>query len=186
MNVGRFVLFMITMTAPLAASDAGRTNALQAPHGSHSGEPPAALIDVVREATEVFRDVRQTGPHGYGQVLGCVSGPDDGAMGVHYVNASLLQDGGALEPTQPEALIYEFRNGIARLVGVEFIVFADDWHLTHSPQDPPVLNGQLFHYYDAPNRFGLPAFYELHVWAWRDNPKGAYVDWNPRVSCEGR
>ena len=27
--------------------------------------------------------------------------------------------------------------------------------------------------------------YELHVWAWRDNPHGV-VDWNPRVSCEGQ
>ena len=33
---------------------------------------------------------------------------------------------------------------------------------------------------------GLPAFYELHVWAWRDNPKGVFADWNTRVSCEGR
>ena len=31
-----------------------------------------------------------------------------------------------------------------------------------------------------------PAFYELHVWAWRDNPSGVFVDWNPRVSCEGQ
>jgi hypothetical protein len=23
-----------------------------------------------------------------------------------------------------------------------------------------------------PNRFGLPAFYELHVWAWEQNPRG--------------
>jgi hypothetical protein len=29
------------------------------------------------------------------------------------------------------------------------------------------------------------AIYELHVWAWRDNPNGNYVDWNPRVSCDG-
>ena len=31
----------------------------------------------------------------------------------------------------------------------------------------------------------LPALYELHVWAWRENPNGTYVDWNPRVSCDG-
>jgi hypothetical protein len=71
------------------------------------------------------------------------------------------------------------------LVGVEFIVIADVWHLNHAPQDPPVLEGQLLQFVDSPNRFGLPAFYELHVWAWRDNPNGAFVDWNPRVSCEG-
>ena len=53
-------------------------------------------------------------------------------------------------------------------------------------EDPPVLEGQLLQFVDSPNRFGLPAFYELHMWAWRDNPNGAFVDWNPRVSCEGQ
>ena len=91
-----------------------------------------------------------------------------------------------LDKTHPEALIYEFKNGVARLVGVEFIVIADVWHVNHPPQDPPVLEGQLLQFVDSPNRFGLPAFYELHVWAWRDNPNGAFVDWNPRVSCEGQ
>ena len=36
----------------------------------------------------------------------------------------------------------------------------------------------------APNRFGLPAFYTLHVWAWKNNPNGAFVNWHPDVSCE--
>ena len=39
---------------------------------------------------------------------------------------------------------------------------------------------------DSPNRFGLPAHYELHVWAWRENPNGTFVDWNPLVSCEAQ
>ena len=29
-----------------------------------------------------------------------------------------------------------------------------------------------------------PAFYALHVWAWKHNPHGMFVDWNPKVSCE--
>ena len=33
-------------------------------------------------------------------------------------------------------------------------------------------------------RFGLPAFYELHVWAWKANPSGTFADWNPTVSCD--
>jgi len=48
------------------------------------------------------------------------------------------------------------------------------------------LEGQDFQFVGAPNRFGIPAFFELHVWAWRDNPNGAYVDWNNNVSCEGQ
>ena len=31
---------------------------------------------------------------------------------------------------------------------------------------------------------GLDPFFELHVWAWRDNPLGAFVDWNNAVTCE--
>ena len=47
------------------------------------------------------------------------------------------------------------------------------------------LGGQLFSFTNAPNRSGLPAFYELHVWAWRDNPTGVFSDMNPTVSCAG-
>ena len=107
-------------------------------------------------------------------------------MGVHFVNQALLRDG-QLDVTKPEALIYEFKNGRARLVGVEYIVIAAQWDAEHpEPPVPPVLEGQLFHFNDSPNRFRLPPFYELHVWAWRDNPNGAFVDWNTRVSCEGQ
>lgn len=47
-----------------------------------------------------------------------------------------------------------------------------------------VLEGQTFQFIDTPNRYGLPALFELHVWAWRDNPNGAFVDWNTHVTCE--
>jgi hypothetical protein len=29
----------------------------------------------------------------------------------------------------------------------------------------------------------LPAFYELHVWLFKHNPRGLFDDWNPRVTC---
>ena len=49
---------------------------------------------------------------------------------------------------------------------------------------PPTLIGQAFNYVGAPNRYHLPAFYELHVWAWKQNPNGTFTDWNPKVPCE--
>ena len=67
-------------------------------------------------------------------------------------------------------------------MGVEYVVIAVGWNAAH--QAPPVLMGQLFNYIGAPNRYGIPAFYELHVWAWRSNPSGVFADWNPRVSCD--
>ena len=103
-------------------------------------------------------------------------------MGVHYVNGPLVQDG-QLDANRPEALMYESRDGRLRLLGVEYIVMAEAWHATHT--EPPTLGGQVFHYVGSPNRYALPAFYELHVWAWRDNPSGMFADWNARVTCGG-
>jgi hypothetical protein len=152
-------------------------------HETHGAAARGGLVEAVRRATDAFRDVRNAAPD-YQPVLGCVSGPDEGAMGVHYLNSALLADALA-DPSHPEALIYEFKNGAAKLVGVEFIVLADVWHQTHSAQEVPTVDGQLMQFSESPNRFGLPAFYELHVWAWRDNPRGSFVDWHPNVSCDG-
>ena len=63
-------------------------------------------------------------------------------------------------------------------VGVEFIALAS------TVQGAPQLDGHLFNYVGEPNRYGLPAFYELHVWAWKQNPNGAFVNWHPNVSCQ--
>lgn len=152
-------------------------------HAAHESSAPAKLVQVVRQATQRFVDVNAATAAGYGPFLGCVTGPDQGAMGVHYVNGGLVGDG-LIDATQPEALIYEPSAGGMKLVGVEYIVDAGAWMATHS--GPPVLEGQVFQLVNAPNRFGLAAFFELHVWAWRDNPNGAFVDWNLRVSCEGQ
>jgi len=121
---------------------------------------------------------------GYGPFLGCVSGPDHGAMGVHYVNGGLVGDG-LIDASHPEALIYEPLDGQLRLVGVEFIVDATTWLANHNG-NAPVLEGQSFQFVGTPNRYGIGSIFELHVWAWRDNPNGAFVDWNDHVTCEGQ
>jgi hypothetical protein len=146
----------------------------------HSAQAPPELVQVVREATQKYIDVNAAINAGYHPVLGCVSGPDHGAMGVHYLNGTLLN--GELDATQPQALIYEpLGGGKMRLVGVEFIVDASAWGKKNP--GPPQLYQQLLQLIPSPNRYGLDTFYELHVWAWQDNPNGAFVDWNNRVNC---
>src|SRR3984957_5662476 len=144
--------------------------------------PPANLVQIVREATERFVDVNAATAAGYEPAFGCVTGPDMGAMGGHYINGALVS-GGQLNAKAPQALIYEPVGKAMKLVGVEFIAIAEPW-LTAHQQAPPLLDGQLLQYIGAPNRYGLPALFELHVWAWRDNPHGAFVDWNTHVTCE--
>src|SRR6266516_6860523 len=155
---------------------------LAAGQAGHEHSAPAKLVQAVREATQQFIDVNNAGPAGYGPAFGCVSGPDHGAMGVHYINGALVGDG-EIDGAHPEALIYEPVGDKRRLVGVEYIVIAATWLANHNGV-PPALEGQAFQFVDSPNRYGIPAIFELHVWAWRDNPNGAFVDWNNKVSCE--
>lgn len=140
------------------------------------------LAQKVREVTEQFIDVNNANRAGYGAAFACVSGPDHGAMGIHYVNGNLVGDG-QIDVNHPEALIYEPQGNKRRLVGVEYIVDAATW-LRNNDNTPPSLYGQDFQFVGSPNRFNLDPFFELHVWAWRDNPQGAFVDWNNNVSCE--
>lgn len=142
----------------------------------------AGLVEAVRQAAEPYKDVEAAKADGYGLFLGCVSGPQEGAMGVHYPNGNLVGDG-VLDPMHPEVLVYEVKNGQHNLVAVEYLVLADQWHASN--EAPPVLMGQVFNYNGSPNRYGMPAFYELHVWAWKNNPNGIFADWNSKVSCEG-
>ena len=140
-----------------------------------------ALIKIVRDSTERFKNVSVAEAEGYALQFGCVSGPDSGAMGLHYINGALV-GAGVLDATRPQIVIYEpMPDGSLQLIGADYLVFADAWNATHS--GPPELMGQFFHLFTSPNRFGLPAFYTLHVWAWKGNPKGAYVNWHPHVSC---
>jgi hypothetical protein len=147
-----------------------------------AGKDNVRLVKIVRDATQQYLDINKAIADGYGPFLGCVSGSDHGAMGIHYVNPTLLN--GTVDVTHPQALIYEPSNGRMKLVGVEFIVDAATWNQTNSA--PPVLEGQVFLYVDYPNRFDIKSFFELHVWAWRDNPQGSFVDWNNDVTCNGQ
>jgi hypothetical protein len=141
-----------------------------------------ALIKIVQDATDRFQNVAAAEAEGYVLQFGCVSGPDSGAMGLHYVNGKLVQKG-VIDATRPQIVIYEpTATGDLKLIGADYLVLADQWNARHA--GPPQLMGQLFHLFETPNRFGLPAFYTLHVWAWKDNPNGAFVNWHPDVSCQ--
>jgi hypothetical protein len=143
----------------------------------------SALLKSVRESTARFKDVKVAENEGYRLEFGCVSGDDFGAMGLHYVNDTLVGNG-IVDATHPQIVLYEaLPNGSLKLTGADYLVLADQWDAKH-PGVTPQLVGQIFHYFEAPNRFGLPAFYTLHVWAWKENPKGAFVNWHPAVSCQ--
>jgi len=181
--MGALVLMNVCASHALAEESHSHTptpEQFEATRGQQSNA--GALLKIVRESTVRFKDVSVAEAEGYALQFGCVSGSDFGAMGLHYVNATLVNNG-VLDATKPQIVIYEATpGGGRRLLGADYLVIADVWNKTHS--GPPELMGQLFHLFDAPNRFGLSAFYTLHVWAWKENPQGAFVNWHSKVSCE--
>ena len=174
-----FIVVFAAASAFLSAQSLAHADA--AHKGQAESKHATGLVKEVLDSTRRFKDVSVAMAENYGAFLGCVSGPQEGAMGVHFVNGDLVGDH-MLDATQPEILVYEpLKNGRLRLVAVEYLVIAEGWHATN--ELPPTLSGQVFHYSGSPNRYGLPPFYALHVWAWKANPHGEFVDWNPKVSC---
>jgi hypothetical protein len=142
-----------------------------------------ALVKAVREVTAIYQDPAVAQSQQYSLIFGCVSGGDFGAMGMHFLNSTLLDS--EIDINKPEILLYEpLPNGRLRLTGADYLVTKEAWESNPEHTGPPELMGQLFHLFDSPNRFGLPPFYTLHVWAWKDNPNGTFTNWNPAVSCD--
>jgi hypothetical protein len=131
-------------------------------------------LNRVRQATASFHDLSHAMHAGYGKFLGCMDDGHSKGMGQHYVRTDLLGDHGALDPTKPEALVYDESSGRPQLVAVEYVV-------PGAPTDPPPhLLGQTFTY--------LPSLgvWKLHFWIWRDNPDGIFTDFSPAVPvCTG-
>jgi hypothetical protein len=176
---------LVSVWPSRALAQEGHAHAMTLDHHEQTSDQTdkqSALLKIVRQSTARFKDVKVAEAEGYTLTFGCVSGSDQGAMGLHYINFDLVK-ADVIDATRPQAIIYEpTSNGGVKLIGVDYLAIADTWDKNHS--SPPDLMGQWFHYFETPNRFGLPAFYTLHVWAWKENPNGAFVNWHPNVSCQ--
>lgn len=171
----RRLLVILTTAVAVSACLAAPANA--APAGSELAR--------ARAATAQYHQLSRAEAAGRFELhdlagISCIDNPA-GAMGVHWVDGSLVGDG-EVDATTPEAVIYEPQaDGSSRLVAVEYVVLASDWAQHHT--GTPSLFGQPFELVHAGNRYGLPDFYELHAWIWQHNPAGMFEDWNPEVTC---
>jgi hypothetical protein len=144
-------------------------------------------LAAARIATARFHDLAVAEAAGYALFtdaagVACIDQLPAGAMGIHYVNGDLVGTG-AIDAANPQALVYEpLDDRGLRLAAAEYVVLQAVWDASHS--SPPTLFGQQFSLTPAGNRYGLPAFYSLHAWLWKDNPSGLFSMWNPRVICD--
>lgn len=142
-------------------------------------------LNQTKQATDAFHNLDLALAAGYESFYLCTDQARVGAMGQHYVKGALVEDP-ALDKLRPEVLVYEpRRDGGYQLVAVEYVVLKDAWHQANGSKRPQLF-GKRLKLVTAPNRYGLPDFYEIHAWIWKGNPRGTFDDWNPKVSCRGQ
>src|SRR5690349_5982232 len=133
-TVALFIAVVCACTSTALAQDGHSHNAQQNDAMSSQAQ---TLLNVVRQATEKYKDVSVAEADGYALQFGCVTGPDSGAMGLHYVNGALVSSG-ILDPRHPQIVIYEpTPDGKLKLIGADFLVIASQWDAQHS--GPPEL-----------------------------------------------
>ena len=180
---GGLTALSLVATSSVAAAHDGETG--DPFHGSVMTQGHTSKLEDLRDVTAPYR----SGPRApwTTQVfdlsgITCIEDPAGrGTMGIHFVDVANLLDG-EVDRLSPEALIYEpGPDGSLTLIAVEYLIFAEAWDAEHA--SVPILYGQRFARVAAGNRYGLPAFYELHVWHEKANPNGTFNDWNPDVRC---
>nr|WSX52106.1 hypothetical protein OG409_26165 [Streptomyces sp. NBC_00974] len=175
------------VAVPVPVSDAPAP----APASAGSSRAAAAFgADWGRAAADRAVAYRATAPYqrhatavkaGYVPDKYCVQDPaGSGALGYpHFRHAY----DNSVDPAKPAALFYEDDGrGGKRLTGVQWVVYDRDQDMA-TDGDRPKLFGRSF---TGPHRGhfpGQPVHYALHLWLWKENPKGAFQTYNPAVVC---
>jgi hypothetical protein len=159
----------VASAAPLPAKDVADRHANHDRMTMSMDDRATAML-----ASAAYQDVSAAEDAGYAssiETLGCFQSPGRGGMGVHYINADLMD--ATVDMTRPEALVYELdaSGHITGLVAHEYIVPIDKWNSSK----PPELFGMDFHRHPT-----LP-LWVLHTWLWKNNPAGDFEDWDPAV-----
>ena len=192
----RLSLFLLAAAAVPALGACGR----------EPERPAEPTLAEVKAAAERYRDVRNAIADGYTTDNKCVTAEMlgfaaiNGDMGLHYVRRDLLGlpakpgtgrvrgTGTYTDFSKPAMLVYEPQaDGSLELVAVENLVFASEWHRTR--EKPPQFRGVNYLLLkDDPTTkldeaHNFEPHYELHLWVFRDNPKGMFAPFNPTVTC---
>src|SRR4029079_7284997 len=131
------LVILICVPGAVAQTAHSHTVAAQQPMSPAQGE----LLRIVRQSTERFKNVSVADGEGYKLLFGCVTGPDAGAMGLHYVKMEFVQKPpmtptGEIDAPRPQIVIYEpLPNGGLKMTGADYLILADAWDKAH-PADP--------------------------------------------------
>ncbi|HEU4722452.1 MAG TPA: hypothetical protein VFS59_13920 [Gemmatimonadaceae bacterium] len=175
--------------ALLVAPSVSHAQAKQAgaPNKSAALSPELASA---RDALAKYADPIVAVRDGFFSTVACVDFPHGGkdgpveyppgAMGVHFLNPANV--GPVLDPAKPQVLLYEQVGGKLKLTGAEWFM-----PVAVAGDKAPMIFGQtLLGPMDGHEPI-MPAslrHYDLHVWLWKDNPRGVFTSTNAAVKCD--
>jgi hypothetical protein len=175
------------MTRRLLVTAAGVMLLVSSPSSSE-GQLPADLA-AAKTALARFADPIVAVQEGYFSTLACVDFSSDvksgdivypkGAMGVHFINTANV--GPVLDPNKPQILLYE-------PVGDKLVLTGAEWFMpveVAAGTAPSIFGKTLYGPMDGhePIMPKEARHYDLHVWFYKDNPKGIFVSTNSAVTC---
>jgi hypothetical protein len=151
--------------------------------------PSSADLQAAKAALAKYSDPLAAVRDGYFSTVACidfpkgaVDGPIEyppGAIGVHFLNPANI--GPRLDPAKPQVLIYE-------PVGDKLVLAAAEWFMpveASGGKAPSIFGQTLVGPMDGHEPI-MPAslrHYDLHVWLWKDNPKGMFTSTNAALKC---
>ena len=171
--------------------------------------PAEPELAQVRAATARVRDVNVALAEGYlrdpmnlcdtAEMMGRPA--EYGVMGIHYFRPDLLGITGPPNPrvngsgthtdfTRPSILIYEPQaDGSLQLVAVENLVFIAAWEAAGHTERPTFMGHPFDRMQDDPataldEAHMFEPHYDLHVWLYRENPRGLFAQFNPNATCQ--
>jgi hypothetical protein len=169
-----FLLFAVAVSLAVSSSASqGQAKMAAAPTAMSPD------LDAARAALAKYSDPFVAIRDGYFSTLACIDFPagmtdgsveyPPGAMGVHLLNPANI--GPKLDPAKPQVLIYE-------PVGDKLVLAGAEWFVPIQaaggvgPMDghEPIMPTSLRHY-------------DLHVWLWKDNPRGMFTSTNAALKC---
>jgi hypothetical protein len=175
------------MTRRLLVPAAAMMLLVSAPSSSEAQLAPD--LAAAKTALARFADPIVAIQEGYFSTLSCVDFSSDvksgdivypkGAMGVHFINTANI--GPVLDPNKPQILLYE-------PVGDKLVLTGAEWFMpveVAGGNAPSIFGKTLYGPMDGhePIMPKEARHYDLHVWFYKDNPKGIFVSTNSAVKC---
>lgn len=176
--------FLLIASATFLAVSPGTSHGQATPSSAMSPDLQAA-----KTALAKYSDPLVAVKDGYFSTVACIDFPKGakdgpieyppGAMGVHFLNPANI--GPVLDPAKPQVLIYE-------PVGDKLVLTAAEWFMpvqAAGGKAPAIFGQTLAGPMDGHEPI-MPAslrHYDLHVWLWKDNPRGMFTSTNAAVKC---